>query len=148
VGLLVGAITTQSPELFAAPVRSAPLLHTVRHEHSGLRQLGDAAYGTAPDPEQRDRLLENSPDHNVRDDPHAPAMTPPVSDNDTRVDPLHARKLCAQMQWATSAAPSKHPILLRREAEVGHSARSVSRSVALSAEQLAFLAHHLDLSVE
>ena len=146
-GLLVGAMTTQRPELFAAAVCSAPLLDMVRYEHFGLGQLWNVEYGTAEDPEQLDRLLEYSPYHNVREDTHYPAMLFTVFDNDTRVDPLHARKLCAQMQWATSAAPSKRPILLRREAEVGHSARSVSRSVALSAEQLAFLAHHLGLSV-
>ncbi len=147
-GLLVGAMTTQRPELFAAAVCSAPLLDMVRYEHFGLGQLWNVEYGTAEDPEQLDRLLEYSPYHNVREDTHYPAMLFTVFDNDTRVDPLHARKLCAQMQWATSAPPSKRPILLRREAEVGHSARSVSRSVALSAEQLAFLAHHLGLSME
>ena len=144
-GLLVGAMVTQRPELFAAAVCSAPLLDMVRYERFGLGQLWNVEYGTADDPEQLGWLLGYSPYHNVREGARYPATLFTVFENDTRVDPLHARKLCAQMQWATSAPPSERPILLRREAEVGHSARSVSRSVALSAEQLAFLAHHLSL---
>ena len=70
-----------------------------------------------------------------------------VFDGDTRVDPVHARKMCAAMQHATSARWPDRPVLLRREAEVGHGARGVSRSVALSADTLAFLAFHTGLSV-
>ncbi|WP_017612447.1 prolyl oligopeptidase family serine peptidase [Nocardiopsis salina] len=141
-GLLVGAMVTQRPDLFAAAVCSAPLLDMVRYEHFGLGQLWNVEYGTADDAEQLGWLLGYSPYHNVREGTRYPATLFTVFDNDTRVDPLHARKLCAQMQWATSAAPEESPVLLRRESEVGHSARSVSRRVALSSEQLAFLAHH------
>jgi prolyl oligopeptidase len=68
-----------------------------------------------------------------------------VFDNDTRVDPVHARKMCAALQHATSAPLAERPILLRREADVGHSSGAVSRSVALSADILAFLAAHTGL---
>jgi prolyl oligopeptidase len=49
------------------------------------------------------------------------------------------------LQAATSA---DRPIIYRRESDVGHGARAVSRSVDLSADTLAFLAAHtgLDLS--
>ena len=146
-GLLVGAMVTQRPDLFAAAVCSAPLLDMVRYERFGLGQLWNVEYGSADDPEQLGWLLGYSPYHNVREGTRYPATLFTVFDNDTRVDPLHARKLCALMQEATSAPLEDAPILLRRESEVGHSSRSVSRSVALSAEQLAFLAHHLGLSL-
>ena len=146
-GLLVGAMVTQRPDLFTAAVCSAPLLDMVRYERFGLGQLWNVEYGSAEDPEQLGRLLGYSPYHNVREGTRYPATLFTVFDNDTRVDPLHARKLCAEMQQATSAPIEERPILVRREAEVGHSSRSVSRSVALTAEQLAFLAHHLGLSV-
>ncbi|MDE3721484.1 prolyl oligopeptidase family serine peptidase [Nocardiopsis sp. N85] len=146
-GLLVGAMITQRPELFAAAVCSAPLLDMVRYERFGLGQLWNVEYGSADDPEQLGWLLGYSPYHNVREGTRYPATLFTVFDNDTRVDPLHARKLCAQLQWATSAAIEERPVLLRREAEVGHSARSVSRSVELNADQLGFLAHHLGLRV-
>ena len=69
-------------------------------------------------------------------------------DNDTRVDPVHAWKMCAALQHATSAPCPDRPILLRREREVGHGARAVSRSVTLSADMLAFLAAQTGLISE
>lgn len=56
---------------------------------------------------------------------------------DSRVDPMHARKMCAALQHATSGS---RPILLRHENDVGHGSRAVSRSVGLAADMLAFLA--------
>lgn len=146
-GLLVGTMITQRPELFTAAVCSAPLLDMVRYERFGLGQLWNVEYGSADKPEELGWLLGYSPYHNVRAGTRYPATLFTVFDNDTRVDPLHARKLCAEMQQATSAPIEERPVLIRREAEVGHSSRSVSRSVALTAEQLAFLSHHLGLSV-
>jgi prolyl oligopeptidase len=64
-------------------------------------------------------------------------------ESDTRVDPMHARKLCAALQHATAGGG---PILLRRERQVGHGARSVSRTVDLGVDQLAFFAARLGLS--
>ncbi|TDQ48763.1 prolyl oligopeptidase family serine peptidase [Actinorugispora endophytica] len=146
-GLLVGAAVTQRPELYTAAVCSAPLLDMVRYERFGLGQLWSVEYGSAADPDALDWLLAYSPYHNVREGERYPATLFTVFDNDTRVDPLHARKMCAAMQHATAAPFERAPILLRREAEVGHSSRSISRSVRLSADQLAFLAHHTGLHV-
>ncbi|GAA3746719.1 prolyl oligopeptidase [Spinactinospora alkalitolerans] len=146
-GLLVGAAITQRPELYAAAVCSAPLLDMVRYERFGLGQLWNVEYGSADDPEALDWLLDYSPYHNVDEGVRYPATLFAVFANDTRVDPLHARKMCAALQHATSGSVAERPILLRCEAEVGHSSRSVSRSVGLSADQLAFLAHHTGLTV-
>jgi prolyl oligopeptidase len=145
-GLLVGAAVTQRPDLFAAAVCSAPLLDMVRYERFGLGRLWSVEYGSADDPEALEWLLAYSPYHNVRAGERYPATLFTVFDNDTRVDPLHARKLCAALQHATGASPEERPILLRREAEVGHSSRSVSRGVRLSADQLAFLAKYTGMT--
>ena len=144
-GLLVGAAITQRPELYAAAVCSAPLLDMVRYERFGLGETWNTEYGTAADPEQLGWLLSYSPYHQVIDGVRYPSVLFTVFDNDTRVDPVHARKMCAALQHATSAPPAERPILLRREADVGHSSRAVSRSVALSADILAFLAAHTGL---
>jgi prolyl oligopeptidase len=144
-GLLVGAAITQRPDLYAAAVCSAPLLDMVRYEKFGLGETWNTEYGTAADPEQLGWLLSYSPYHHVTEGARYPSVLFTVFDNDTRVDPMHARKMCAALQYATSAPPSGRPILLRREADVGHSSRSVSRSVALSADVLAFLAAHTGL---
>lgn len=144
-GLLVGAALTQRPELYRAVVCSAPLLDMVRYERFGLGQTWNVEYGTADDPEQLAALLAYSPVHNVREGAEYPAVLFTVFEGDTRVDPLHARKLCAALQWATSGDPAERPILLRRETGVGHSIRAVSRGVDLTADTLAFLAHHTAL---
>jgi prolyl oligopeptidase len=145
-GLLVGAAITQWPDQFAAAACSAPLLDMVRYERFGLGQTWNDEYGTAAKADELGWLLGYSPYHHVRPGTRYPATVFTVFDNDTRVDPVHARKMCAAMQYATSARWPDRPVLLRREAEVGHGARGVSRSIALSADTLAFLAFHTGLS--
>jgi prolyl oligopeptidase len=161
-GLLVGAAITQRPDLYAAAICSAPLLDMVRYERFGLGETWNDEYGTAADPEQLRWLLSYSPYHHVREGTRYPAVLFTVFDGDTRVDPMHARKMCAALQHATAAAPGSppaataaprspagarddrpaRPALLRREVAAGHGARAVSRSVALAADTLAFAAYH------
>jgi prolyl oligopeptidase len=142
-GLLVGAALTQRPELFAAAACAAPLLDMVRYERSGLGAAWTGEYGTAADPEQFRWLLAYSPYHRVRERVDYPATLFTVFGGDTRVDPWHARKMCAALQWATAGT---RPILLRHEGDVGHGARATGRSVELAADMLAFLAAHTGLS--
>ncbi|KWX00513.1 S9 family peptidase [Carbonactinospora thermoautotrophica] len=146
-GLLVGAALTQRPDLFRAVVCSAPLLDMVRYEKFGLGATWNVEYGTAEDPEQLGWLLGYSPYHHVREGVTYPAVLFTVFDSDTRVDPLHARKMCAALQHVAADTPAKGPILLRRESDVGHGARAISRSVELSADTAAFLAHELGLEL-
>jgi len=146
-GLLVGAAVTQHPDLFAAAVCSAPLLDMVRFERFGLGATWASEYGTASDVEQLGWLVAYSPYHHVHEGTEYPAVLFTVFDGDTRVDPMHARKLAAALQHASSADPVTAPILLRREADVGHGARALSRSVDLLADTLAFAAHHTGLVV-
>ena len=145
-GLLVGAAITQRPDLYAAAVCSAPLLDMARYERFGLGETWNDEYGTAADPEQLGWLLSYSPYHHVRDRTSYPPVLFTVFDGDTRVDPLHARKMCAALQHATSARWPDRPILLRRESDVGHGARAASRSASLAADTLAFLGFHVGLS--
>ena len=143
-GLLVGAALTQAPGKYAAVACSAPLLDMVRYEKFGFGQLWSEEYGSAEDPEELGWLFAYSPYHHVVDGTDYPAVLFTVFDSDTRVDPLHARKMCAALQAATSAS---RPIILRRESDVGHGARAVSRSVDLSVDTLAFLAAHTGLTL-
>ena len=143
-GLLVGAALTQRPELYAAVVCSAPLLDMVRYERFGLGQTWNVEYGTAADPEQLGWLLSYSPYHHVVPGTAYPAVLFTVFTNDTRVDPVHAYKMCAALQHASS---SGRPILLRAEDQVGHGARAVSRTAELAGDTLAFAARHTGLRV-
>jgi prolyl oligopeptidase len=144
-GLLVGAALTQQPAGYRAVVCSAPLLDMVRYEEFALGRTWNDEYGTAADAEELGWLLSYSPYHRVVPRTEYPAVLFTVFDSDTRVDPLHARKMCAALQHATSGDPRTRPVLIRRETDVGHGARSVSRTVALAADQLAFLAAHTGL---
>jgi len=136
-GLLVGAALTQRPDLFAAVVCSAPLLDMVRYEHYGLGATWNVEYGSADVPEELSWLLSYSPYHAAERAQAYPAVLFTVFDGDTRVDPMHARKMCAALQHSTT---SGRPVLMRAEKDVGHGARAVTRAVDLSADALAFTA--------
>jgi prolyl oligopeptidase len=143
-GLLVGAALTQRPDLFASVICSAPLLDMVRYEQFGLGESWNDEYGTAADPTEFSWLLGYSPYHRVQRGTPYPAVLFAVFDSDSRVDPNHARKLCAALQAATT---SPRPVVLRREVDVGHAGRSISRFVALYADELAFHGAHLGLGL-
>ena len=143
-GLLVGAALTQRPDLYDAVVCSAPLLDMVRYERFGLGQTWNDEYGTADDATELGWLVGYSPYHAVREGTAYPAVLFTVFDSDTRVDPFHARKMCAALQHATS---SERRVLHRREKDVGHGARSISRSVELSVDTMAFFAAQLGLEL-
>jgi prolyl oligopeptidase len=148
-GLLVGAALTQRPELYAAVICSAPLLDMVRYERFGLGQTWNVEYGTASDPEQLGWLLSYSPYHHVVPGTAYPAVLFTVFTNDTRVDPVHAYKMCAALQHATSSGSSgpDRPVLLRAEGQVGHGVRAVSRTAELAGDTLAFAARYTGLRV-
>jgi prolyl oligopeptidase len=136
-GLLVGAAETQQPQLFNAVVCVAPLLDMIRYVTSELGPTWTVEYGDPADPEQFGWLHGYSPYHRVLEGTDYPATMIAVFDNDTRTDPMHGRKMAAALQHATTG---ERPILLRTEGDVGHGARSVSKSVDESAETLAFMA--------
>ncbi|MFI6013462.1 prolyl oligopeptidase family protein [Streptomyces sp. NPDC051243] len=134
-GLLVGAAAVQRPELYAAVNCAAALLDMVRYERFGLGRAWAHEYGSASVPEELDWLLAYSPYHNVREGVRYPALLFSAFDNDTRVDPLHSRKMCAVVQHA---ATNPADVVLRRE-NLGHGARSQSSAIGYAADVLAFL---------
>jgi prolyl oligopeptidase len=118
-GLLMGAVLTQRPELFRAIVVQVPLLDMLRYHRFLIARLWIPEYGSADDPEQYAWLRAYSPYHHVRSGIEYPAVLLATAESDTRVDPMHARKMAARLQAATS---SSHPVLLRLEARAGHGA--------------------------
>ena len=89
-------------------------------------------------------MLGYSPYHRVSPGVSYPAVLFTVFTNDTRVDPLHAYKMCAALQHATA---SQRPVLLRAEAQVGHGQRAVSLTAALAGDCLAFVARETGLAL-
>jgi prolyl oligopeptidase len=118
-GLLMGAVLTQRPDLFRAVVIQVPLLDMLRYHRFLIARLWIPEYGSAEDPAQFPWLRAYSPYHHVRDGVPYPAVLLATAESDTRVDPMHARKMAARLQAATS---SPRPILLRLESRAGHGA--------------------------
>jgi prolyl oligopeptidase len=118
-GLLVGAALTQRPDLFRAVLIQVPLLDMLRYHRFLIARLWIPEYGSADDPEQFQWLRSYSPYHHVRDGQAYPAVLLATAESDTRVDPMHARKMAARLQAASSA---EYPVLLRLEARAGHGA--------------------------
>jgi prolyl oligopeptidase len=116
-GLLVGAALTQRPDLFRAVVCAVPLLDMVRYHHYQIARLWIPEYGSAEDAEQFRSLHAYSPYHRVRPGTAYPAVLITTAASDSRVDPMHARKMTARLQAATS---SERPVLLRSETKAGH----------------------------
>lgn len=141
-GLLVGAALTQRPDLCRAVLCSAPVLDAVRRQRFQTAVVNVREYGDADVPEEFAWLLAVSPYHHVHGGTRYPAVLFAQGEADARVDPMHARKMCAALQWASS---SSLPVLLRREGQVGHAGRSVQRMRTQSAETLAWLASQLGL---
>lgn len=138
-GLLVGATLVQEPGLFAAAVSEVPLLDMLRYDQFSIARLWIPEYGTAQDPAMFPSIRAWSPLHNVKDGQPYPATLLMSGSDDSRVDPLHARKMAARMQAATAGT-----VLLREEAHAGHGqGKPVSKTVEAETDKWSFLYHHL-----
>jgi prolyl oligopeptidase len=122
-GLLMGAMITQRPDLFRAVVCQVPLLDMLRYQNFQIAKLWIPEYGSADNPEQFKWLYAYSPYHHVKAGTEYPAVLFMTADFDTRVDPMHAKKMAALMQSSAANGKSKErPILLRIEGKAGHGA--------------------------
>jgi prolyl oligopeptidase len=102
-------------------------------------------YGSSDDPEQFKYLLAYSPYHRVKPGTRYPAVLFITGDADTRVDPLHARKMAARLQAATA---SDRPILLRYDTKAGHSGGlPLSKQIEDLTDELSFLLWQLDVRI-
>jgi prolyl oligopeptidase len=136
-GLLMGASMTQRPQLFSAIWCGYPLLDMLRYQKFLVGAYWITEYGSADKENQFPYLLKYSPYQNVKPGTAYPAIMFFTGDSDTRVDPLHARKMTALVQ---SASNSGRPILLHYSLSGGHSAGvSVDQQVQDHADELAFL---------
>jgi len=122
-GLLMGAAFTQRPDLYRAVVCQVPLLDMLRYQNFQIAKLWVPEYGSAEDPKQFDWLYAYSPYHHVKQGTEYPAILFMTADTDTRVDPMHAKKMAALMQTEAANGHSRErPILLRIDTKAGHGA--------------------------
>jgi prolyl oligopeptidase len=136
-GLLVGAALTQRPELFRAVVCVYPLLDMLRFQKFLEGPYWVPEYGSAENAEQFPYLYKYSPYHHVVDGTKYPSTLFVTGDGDTRVAPLHARKMSARLQ---AAAGSDRPILLLYDTKSGHSGgRPINKTIEEYTDILSFL---------
>lgn len=140
-GLLVGAAVTQRPDLFRAVVCGVPLLDMVRYHLFLQGPQWVPEYGSSEDAAQFRTLYAYSPYHRVNPSGEYPAVLFTTGDADTRVAPLHARKMTALLQ---SLPKQRRPIMLLYETTVGHSGgEPVGKYVQRRSLVLAFMYNEL-----
>ena len=140
-GLLMGAMITQRPDLFRAVICAVPLLDMLRYQNFQIAKLWIPEYGSAEDPKQFDWLYAYSPYHHVKPGQDYPAILFMTADTDTRVDPMHAKKMTALMQAeAKNGASQEKPILLRIDTKAGHGqGKPVAKQIEESTDMYSFL---------
>ena len=140
-GLLMGAMITQRPDLFRAVVCQVPLLDMLHYQDFQIAKLWIPEYGSAENAEQFKWLHAYSPYHHVKPGAEYPAILFMTADTDTRVDPMHAKKMAALMQAEAKNGNSRdRPILLRIETKAGHGAgKPVTKQIEEFTDVYSFL---------
>ncbi|WP_246543229.1 prolyl oligopeptidase family serine peptidase [Novosphingobium profundi] len=144
-GLLVGAVTNQRPDLFAAAVPQVGVMDMLRFDRftAGRYWVDDYGY---PDKEADFKILRRySPYHNIHEGTDYPAILVTTADTDDRVVPGHSFKYAAAIQHA---AIGGKPHLIRIETRAGHgSGKPTDKVIEESADILSFMAQWTGLAV-
>ena len=134
-GLLVAACEVRRPDLCQAVVCDVPLTDMVRFPRFLIARLWIPEYGDPDVPEELAWLHAYSPYHQVVDGTAYPATLVTTGEEDSRVDPCHARKYAARLQ-----AASTNEVLLRVESAAGHGqGKPATKQIEERADVLAFL---------
>lgn len=145
-GLLMGAALTQRPELYKAVVCTYPLLDMIRYHQFLVARWWVPEYGSSENPEQFKYILKYSPYHNVVKGKKYPATLFISGDSDTRVDPCHARKMTALMQYEGDGST---PMLLYYDTKAGHSGGgSLTKTIDDATTALSFVVWQLDMKIQ
>ena len=142
-GLLVGAMLTQRPDLFAVALPAVGVLDMLRY-HKFTAGAGWAYdYGTAEDSEEMfDYLHQYSPYHALKSADY-PATMVTTADHDDRVVPAHSFKFAARLQ---KFQQGNAPVLIRVETKAGHGAgRSTAQIIGQEADKWAFLFFNMNI---
>ncbi len=143
-GLLVGAVITQRPDLFKAAICAVPLLDMVRYHKFLIARYWIPEYGDPDKKEDFQNILTYSPYHNIRQGLNLPTTMVIAGENDTRVDPLHAKKFVAALQ---NNPGQINPILLYMDYDSGHgSGKSTEQTIHDLEVQYGFIMNQLGMN--
>ena len=143
-GLLVGAVTNQRPDLFAAALPAVGVMDMLRYANWTAGRYWVDDYGDMNKPEMFRYNLGFSPYHNVKGGKAYPAILVTTADTDDRVVPSHSFKYAAALQ----AAPiGDKPHLIRIETRAGHgSGKPTDKIIAEAADLWAFAGYWTGLT--
>ncbi len=148
-GLLVGAVMTQRPDLFAAAVPQVGVMDMLRYDKFTGGAAWAPEYGQSSDPKAFAYLRAYSPLQNIKSGVCYPATLITTADHDDRVVPSHSFKFAATMQRVQSAvAGCDKPVLIRIEAQGSHGYRPLDRRIAELADIWAFAAQQTGMAVK
>jgi len=116
-GLLMGAAATQRPDLYKAIICAVPLLDMLRYHKFLIARYWIPEYGSSDNEADFRWLLRYSPYHNIRLGVNMPTMLVTTGANDSRVDPLNAKKFVAAAQ---NNPGQLNPIILHIDYNSGH----------------------------
>ncbi|MDX3885894.1 MAG: prolyl oligopeptidase family serine peptidase [Sphingomonas sp.] len=144
-GLLIGAVTNQRPDLFAAALPAVGVMDMLRFDRFTAGRYWVDDYGYPDRQPDFDVLRRYSPYHNIRDGVPYPAILVTTADTDDRVVPGHSFKYVAALQ---AARIGDRPHLIRIETRAGHgSGKPTDKLIAEFADLWAFAARWTGLAV-
>ena len=143
-GLLVGAVMTQRPELFAVAIPTVGVLDMLRYDRFTGGSAWTVEFGTARKAGEFEYLIRYSPLHNVKPGTCYPATLVVTADYDDRVVPSHSYKFVAALQVAQACAK---PALIRVESKASHGYSPTDKQIAERADVLAFAASQLGIGL-
>lgn len=144
-GLLVGAVMTQRPDLFAVCLPAVGVMDMLRFHQFTAGRFWVDDYGSADDPEEFEALRKYSPYHNLKEGTTYPATLVTTADTDDRVVPGHSFKFAARLQESHKGEP---PVLIRIETRAGHGAgKPTSKIIEEIADLWAFAAKNLGMKL-
>ena len=121
-----------------------PILDMLRYHLFDDAYMWKDEFGTVDDPADFAALASYSPYHQVRNGTAYPATMIVSGDADGTCNPLHARKMTARLQAATS---SEHPIILDYREFRGHSpVLPLTERIDTLTDRIAFFCDQLKLS--
>lgn len=143
-GLLVSAVSLQHPELFSAVCSKVPLTDMVRFPQFGIAMRWVHEYGNPEIKEELENIMKWSPYHTTKDGVEYPNTLFVTAEKDTRVDPLHSRKMAAMLQYINKT----NKIFIFTETDAGHGAgKPIAKMVEDQALTLSFFAQNTGLHI-
>jgi prolyl oligopeptidase len=144
-GLLVGAVMEQRPDLYAVALPAVGVMDMLRYDRFTGGKAWVTEYGSSTNPQQFPFLIKYSPLHNLKPGTCYPATLVTTADHDDRVVPSHSFKFTAALQAAQGC---DRPILIRVETSGSHGYRPTDKRIAELADQWAFTAAQMGMTVK